>query len=74
MENTKNNLNPDDLEIFYNERKVKISELTDNEKIDFIANLWLQKEALENEKEVLQEMIQKMYFYGKMDNIQGESG
>jgi len=74
VENTKNNLNPDDLEIFYNERKVKISELTDNEKIDFIANLWLQKEALENEKEVLQEMIQKMYFYGKMDNIQGESG
>lgn len=74
MENTKNNLNPGDLEIFYNERKVKISELTDNEKIDFIANLWLQKEALENEKEVLQEMIQKMYFYGKMDNIQGESG
>lgn len=74
MENTKNNLNPGDLEIFYNERKVKISELTDNEKIDFIANLWLQKEALENEKEILQEMIQKMYFYGKMDNIQGESG
>ena len=73
MENTKNNLNPGDLEIFYNERKVKISEITDNEKIDFIANLWLQKKALENEKEVLQEMIQKMYFYGKMDNIQGES-
>ena len=74
MENTENNLNSGDLEIFYNERKVKISELTNEEKINFIANLWLQKETLENEKEVLQEMIQKMYFYGKMDNIQGESG
>ena len=73
MENSETNTNPGDLEIFYNEKKVKISELTDDEKMDCIAKLWLQKETLEGEKEVLQEMLQKMYFYGKMDNIQGES-
>ena len=27
----------------------------------------------EDEKEVLREMIQKMYFYGKMEDIQGKS-
>ena len=62
-----------DMEISYNERKVKISELTDKEKIDCISKLWLYKETVENEKEVLQEMIQKMYFFGKMEKFQEES-
>lgn len=72
MENSDDNFDPSVLEIFYNERKVKISELTDKEKIDCITRLWIQKETLEDEKEVLQEMIQKMYFYGKMEDIQGK--
>ncbi|NIM25872.1 MAG: hypothetical protein GTN97_01905 [Nitrosopumilaceae archaeon] len=64
---------PDEIEIFYNKEKVKISDLTEEEKIDCISKLWNQKEALEGEKEVLQEMIQKMYFYGKMENLQGDT-
>ena len=63
---------PADMEIFYDERLVKISDLTDEEKIDCISKLWTYKENIENEKETLQEMIQKMYFYGKMENIQDE--
>lgn len=62
--------NPGDIEIFYNERKVKISELTNEEKIDCISKLWIYKESIEGEKEVLQEMIQKMYFFGKMEKLE----
>ena len=65
--------NPGDLEILYNGKNIKISELTDEEKIDCISKLWLYKEAIEDEKERLQEMIQKMYFYGKMEKIQEEN-
>ena len=66
----KTNENSGDKEIFYNERKVKISELTNEEKIDCISRLWLYKENMEGEKEVLQEMIQKMYFFGKMEKLE----
>ena len=62
-----------DIEIFYNERNVKISELTDEEKIDCISKLWNYKEAIEDENENLKEMIQKMYFFGKMDKFQEET-
>jgi len=72
MDKDKKNFNPEDVEIAYNERVVKISELTDKEKIDCIYRLWHYKENLENENEVLQEMIQKMYFFGKMEKIQEE--
>jgi len=61
------------IEIFYNERNVKISELTDEEKIDCISKLWNYKETIEGENESLKEMIQKMYFFGKMDKFQEES-
>ncbi|MDX1441117.1 MAG: hypothetical protein R3237_01490 [Nitrosopumilaceae archaeon] len=70
MGRTSTDRNLGDMEIFYNERTIKISELTDEEKTQCISQLWLQKEAIEGEKEILQEMIQKMYFYGKMEHIQ----
>lgn len=69
---SKKETSPADMEIFYDERLVKISDLTDEEKIDCISKLWTYKENIENEKETLQEMVQKMYFYGKMENIQDE--
>ena len=65
--------NMGNIEIFYNERNVKISELTDEEKIDCISKLWNYKETIEGENENLKEMIQKMYFFGKMDKVQEES-
>ena len=64
--------NPGNIEILYNDRYVKISELTDEEKIDFISKLWSYKETIEGENENLKEMIQKMYFFGKMDRFQEE--
>ena len=70
MGRTSTDRNLGDMEIFYNERTIKISELTDEEKTECISQLWLQKEAIEGEKEILQEVIQKMYFYGKMEHIQ----
>ena len=60
------------MEIIYNQKTVKISDLSNEEKIDCIARLWTYKDTIENEKEVLQEMIQKMYFYGKMENMPEE--
>ena len=65
--------NPGDLEIFYNDRNVKISELTDEEKIDCISKLWNYKETVEGENENLKEMIQKMYYFGKMEKFQEDS-
>ena len=64
--------NPKNLTITYKDKKVKIGDLTEDEKIDCISKLWLYKGTLENEKEVLQEMIQKMYFFGKMEKIEDE--
>ena len=64
--------NPGDLEIFYNKREVKISELTDDEKIDCIARLWLYKGLLEDELEKGKEMVQKMYLFGKMEKLEEE--
>jgi hypothetical protein len=60
------------LTITYQDKEVKIGDLTEEEKIDCISRLWLYKGVLENEKEVLQEMIQKMYFFGKMEKIEDE--
>jgi len=65
--------NPGNIEILYEDRYVKISELTDEEKIDCISKLWSYKETIEGENENLKEMIQKMYFFGKMDKFQEES-
>ena len=62
--------NPKDLTITYKDREVKIGELTEEEKIDCISRLWIYKGSIEDEKEVLQEMIQKMYFFGKMEQLQ----
>lgn len=64
--------NPKNLLIEYKGKEVKIGELTEDEKIDCIARLWLYKDVIEDEKEVLQEMIQKMYFFGKMEKLQQE--
>ena len=64
--------NPTDLTIAYKDREIKIGELTEEEKIDCISRLWLYKGVLENEREVLQEMIQKMYFFGKMEKLEDE--
>ena len=64
--------NPKDFTITYKDKEVKIGELTEEEKIDCISKLWLSKGVLENEKEVLQEMIQKMYFFGKMEKLEDE--
>jgi hypothetical protein len=65
-------VNPKNLTITYQGKEVKIRDLTEEEKIDCISRLWLYKGDLENEKEVLQEMIQKMYFFGKMEKIEDE--
>ncbi|MGD8300053.1 MAG: hypothetical protein PVG43_01740 [Nitrosopumilaceae archaeon] len=64
--------NPKNITITYKDKKVKIGDLAEDEKIECIYRLWRYKGALENEKEVLQEMIQKMYFFGKMEKIEGE--
>ena len=64
--------NPKDLAITYNDKEVKIGELTDDEKIDCISQLWFYKENVEYENASLKEMVQKMYFFGKMENIQQE--
>jgi hypothetical protein len=69
-ENEKIVENPKDLVITYKDKEVKIGDLTEEEKIDCISKLWLSKGVLENEKEVLQEMIQKMYFFGKMEKLE----
>jgi hypothetical protein len=61
---------PKDLTITYNNKEVKIGELTEEEKIDCISKLWHYKGVIEDEKEVLQEMVQKMYFLGKMEKIE----
>jgi len=60
------------LTITYQDKEVKIGDLTEEEKIDCISRLWLYKGVLENEKEGLQEMIQKMYFFGKIEKIEDE--
>jgi hypothetical protein len=64
--------NPKDATITYRDKEVKIGELTEDEKIDCISRLWYYKVVIEDEKEVLQEMIQKMYFYGKMEKLEEE--
>jgi len=62
--------NPKETTITYRDKEVKIGELTEDEKIDCISRLWHNKVVIEDEKEVLQEMIQKMYFYGKMETLE----
>jgi len=64
--------NPKDITITYLEREVKIGELTEKEKIDCIYRLWLYKELAEDEFEKNKEMIQKMYFFGKMEKLEDE--
>ena len=61
--------NPKDLTITYKDKEVKIGELTEEEKIDCISRLWLYKGLVEDEIEKNKEMIQKMYFFGKMENL-----
>ena len=61
--------NPQDLTITYRDKKVKIGELSEEEKIDCISRLWHYKQDVEDERGALQEMIQKMYFFGKMGTI-----
>ena len=61
--------NPKDLTITYREKKVKIGELSEEEKIDCVSQLWYYKQDVEDERGSLQEMIQKMYFFGKMEKI-----
>ena len=64
--------NPKDLTITYREKKVKIGELSEEEKIDCISQLWHYKELVEDELEKNKEMIQKMYFFGKMEKLEEE--
>ncbi len=64
--------NPKDLTITYKDREVKIGELTDEEKMDCISRLWLYKGLVEDELEKNKEMIQKMYFFGKMEKLEEE--
>lgn len=64
--------NPKNLKITYRSKEVKIGELTEDEKIDCISSLWHNKCIIEDEKEALQEMIQKMYFFGKMEKLEDE--
>jgi len=64
--------NPKDLTITYRDKEVKIGELTEEEKIDCISRLWLYKGLVEDEIEKNKEMIQKMYFFGKMEKLEEE--
>jgi hypothetical protein len=64
--------NPKDITITYREKEVKIGELTEEEKIDCISRLWLYKGLVEDELEKNKEMIQKMYFFGKMEKLEEE--
>ena len=61
--------NPEDITITYRDKEVKIGELTEEEKIDCISRLWLYKGLVEDELEKNKEMIQKMYFFGKMEKL-----
>ena len=61
--------NPEDVTITYRDKEVKIGELTEEEKIDCISKLWLYKGLVEDELEKNKEMIQKMYFFGKMEKL-----
>jgi hypothetical protein len=61
-----------DITITYRDKEVKIGELTEEEKIDCISRLWLYKGLVEDELEKNKEMIQKMYFFGKMDKLEEE--
>lgn len=71
-ENEENLEDPKNLTITYQSKKVKIGDFTEEEEIDCISSLWLYKGTLENEKEVLQELTQKMYLFGKMEKIEDE--
>ena len=62
--------NPEDITITYRDKEVKIGELTEEEKIDCISRLWLYKGLVEDELEKNKEMIQKMYFFGKMEKLE----
>ena len=62
--------NPKDITITYRGKEIKIGELTEGEKIDCISRLWLYKGVVENELEKSKEMIQKMYFFGKMEKLE----
>ena len=64
--------NPKDTIITYRGKEVKIGELTEEERIDCISRLWLYKGFVEDELEKNKEMIQKMYFFGKMDKLEEE--
>ena len=64
--------NPKDLTITYRDKEIKIGELTEEEKIDCISRLWLYKGLAEDELEKNKEMIQKMYFFGKMVKLEEE--
>ena len=64
--------NPEDITITYRDKEVKIGELTEEEKIDCISRLWLYKGLVEDELEKNKEMIQKMYFFGKMEKLEEE--
>jgi hypothetical protein len=66
--------NPKDLTITYRDREMKIGELTEKEKIDCISRLWLYKGLVEDELEKNKEMIQKMYFFGKMEKFEEKNG
>jgi hypothetical protein len=61
--------NSEDITITYRDKEVKIGELTEEEKIDCISKLWLYKGFVEDELEKNKEMIQKMYFFGKMEKL-----
>jgi hypothetical protein len=61
--------NSEDITITYRDKEVKIGELTEEEKIDCISKLWLYKGLVEDELEKNKEMIQKMYFFGKMEKL-----
>jgi hypothetical protein len=61
--------NPEEITITYRDKEVKIGELTEEEKIDCISRLWLYKGLVEDELEKNKEMIQKMYFFGKMEKL-----
>jgi hypothetical protein len=61
--------NTEDITITYKDKEVKIGELTEEEKIDCISRLWLYKGLVEDELEKNKEMIQKMYFFGKMEKL-----
>jgi hypothetical protein len=65
--------NPKDLEVEYLGKKTTIGELTDEEKTDFIARLWLRQNNSEEKEQIYRSLIQRQWeIVGAKEDILAE--